>query len=83
MTEVTIRGLRNHGDEVVDRVAAGEHAIVTRYGKPVAELRPVRGPALTAQVLLTRWRRLPKLNAHTLRVDLDRTVDAHPFEVGG
>ena len=46
MAEVTIRDLRNHGGDVVDRVAAGERLIVTRDGRPVAELRPVlrRGP---------------------------------------
>jgi len=39
MAEVTIRELRNHGGDVVDRVAAGERLIVTRDGRPVAELR--------------------------------------------
>ncbi len=33
MTTVTIRDLRNHGGEVVDRVAAGESVIVTRIRK--------------------------------------------------
>ena len=32
MEEVTIRDLRNHGGEVVDRVAAGERLTVTRAG---------------------------------------------------
>ncbi len=40
MAEITIRELRNHGGEVVDRVAHGEQITVTRAGKPVAELRP-------------------------------------------
>jgi prevent-host-death family protein len=76
MTDVTIRELRNHGGEVVDRVAAGERLVVTRAGKPVAELRPVSAPALTASVLLQRWRRLPTLDAAKLRADLDATLDA-------
>jgi prevent-host-death family protein len=75
MAEVTIQDLRDHGGDVVDRVVAGENLIVTREGKPVAELRPVRGPALTARVLLARWGHLPKLDPHTLRADLDRTLD--------
>jgi prevent-host-death family protein len=73
--EVNIRELRNHGGEVVDRVAAGEHLTVTRSGKPVAELRPVGRPALKAEVLLERWRRLPHLDAERLRQDLDELLD--------
>jgi prevent-host-death family protein len=75
MAEVTIRDLRNHGGAVVDRVTAGEHVIVTRDGRPVAELRPVRNPGFTAEILLARWKRLPRMNPHTLRADLDATLD--------
>jgi prevent-host-death family protein len=75
MAGVTIRELRNHGGEVIDRVAAGERLTVTRDGRPVAELRPYRSAPLTAAVLLRRWRRLPPLDAALLRADLDAVVD--------
>ena len=75
MTEVTIRELRNHGGDVVDRVAAGERLIVTRDGRPVAELRPLRTAALAAAVLLERCRRLPPLDPDALRRELDATID--------
>ena len=75
MAEVTIRDLRNRGGAVVDRVAAGERLIVTRDGKPVAELRPVRSKSATAPVLLARWRRLPALDGRALRADLDERLD--------
>jgi prevent-host-death family protein len=75
MAEVTIRDLRNHGGEVVDRVAAGERLVITRDGRPVAELRPVPSPGISASALLTRWRRLPALDEAALRRDLDETVD--------
>lgn len=52
MSEVTIRELRNHGGAVVDRVTRGEHVTITRAGKAVAELRPVRRPPTSAEVLL-------------------------------
>jgi antitoxin (DNA-binding transcriptional repressor) of toxin-antitoxin stability system len=42
--------------DAVDRVAAGGHVTVTRSGKPVAELRPIRRPPLKATVLPERWR---------------------------
>ena len=41
VTEISIRELRNHGGEVVDRVALGEHITVTRDGRPVAQLTPL------------------------------------------
>jgi prevent-host-death family protein len=74
-SEVSIRELRNHGGEVVDRVAAGERLTVTRAGKPVAELRPTGRPGLKAEVLLERWRRLPRLDPDRLREDVDALVD--------
>jgi prevent-host-death family protein len=73
--EVSIRELRNHGGDVVDRVAAGEHLTVTRSGKPVAELRPIGRPAVKAEVLLERWRLLPHLDPDRLREDLDELLD--------
>jgi len=51
MNYVTIRELRNHGGEVVDRAAAGELITITRNGTPVAELRLVRRhPALDGRL---------------------------------
>ena len=75
MAEVSIRELRNHGGDVVDRVAAGERVIVTRGGRPVAELRPLRSTVLTASTLLERCRRLPPIDDALLRADLDTTLD--------
>jgi len=75
MAEVTIRELRNRGGEVVDRVAAGERVIVTRSGKPVAELRPVTATRATAAAILARWQRLPPLDVTALRADLDSVID--------
>lgn len=76
MDDVTIRDLRNRGGEVVDRVQRGERLVVTRAGRPVAELVPVRRHALPAAVLLARWRHLPTVDTAKLRRDLDRVIDA-------
>lgn len=75
MSEVSIRELRNHGGDVVDRVAAGESVVITRSGAPVAELRPVHGPRLGAAVLLERWKHLPPVDPRRLRADLDAVLD--------
>lgn len=75
MNSVTIRELRNRGGDVVDRVARGESLTITRSGKPVAELRPLRADAVPAPVLLERWRRLPRVDPARLRRDLDAVLD--------
>jgi prevent-host-death family protein len=75
MDEVTIRDLRNHGGDVVDRVVAGERLTVTRAGRPVAELRPLAPRAVGAAMLLRRWSRLRALDPAGLRADLDVIVD--------
>lgn len=75
MAEVTVRELRNHGGDVLDRVAAGEHLVVTRAGLPVAELRPLRRPPAAASTLLERWSRLPSVDPRALRADIDHLVD--------
>lgn len=75
MTSVSIRDLRNHGGDVVDRVERGETVTVTRSGRPVAELRPVPKAGLTAEELLARCRRLPDIDPVALRRDVDAIVD--------
>ena len=72
---VSIRDLRNHGGDVIDRVEAGEAVTVTRDGKPVAELRPLASQALSAEVLVKHWSRLPALDARKLRADIDNLLD--------
>jgi len=74
MADVSIRELRNHGGEVVDRAARGERITITRSGTPVAELRPLR-PPLSADALLERWKRLPPVDLAALRADMDELID--------
>ena len=48
MSTVSLRDLQRDPDALLDRVEAGEHFVVVRGGREVAELRPVpasqRGP---------------------------------------
>ena len=74
--EITVRELRNHGADVLDRVVRGETLTVTRAGVPVARLHPLPRDPLAAHTLLERWRRLPQADPETLRTELDDTVDA-------
>ena len=75
MAEVSIRELRKHCGEVVDRVARGERVTVTRRGKQVAELRPLRPSAVPTAELLRRRANLPLLDPDMLRRDLDYVID--------
>jgi prevent-host-death family protein len=76
MSEVSIRELRNHGGEVIDRVERGERLTVTRDGRQVAELRPLGPLPVKAAVLVDRWSRLPRVDPDGLRRDLDAVTDA-------
>ena len=76
MDNVSVRELRNNGGRVLQRVASGETLTVTMDGHPIAELRPLPGRGLAATSLLQRWRRLPPVDAHQLRADLDRVMDS-------
>jgi prevent-host-death family protein len=75
MSEVAIRDLRNHGGEILDRVAGGEAMTVTRDGHPIAELRPLPRRPLQASLLLQRWRVLPAVDPARLRADIDELLD--------
>jgi prevent-host-death family protein len=76
MDVVSIRELRNHGADVLARVARGESLVVTRDGDPIAELRPLPRRPIPGAVLLTRWRRLPTVDAARLKADIDDVLDA-------
>ena len=76
MSEVSIRELRNHGGEVLDRVEAGEEITITRDGRAVAVLVPAPRRPLTAEALVARWRHLRPVDSVALRRDLDELLDS-------
>jgi antitoxin (DNA-binding transcriptional repressor) of toxin-antitoxin stability system len=67
MNNVSIRDLRNHGGEIIDRVE--------RDGRPVAELRPLEDQRLTLPAILERFRYLPAIEPAALREDIDSVID--------
>ena len=76
MSEVTVRDLRNHGGQVIDRVARGERVTITRAGTPVAELRPYIASKLSAEALLLRWKHLPSIDPSAFQSDIDEIFDS-------
>ena len=75
MESVSVRDLRNNGADVLRRVEYGEHLIVTRDGTPVAELRPLPRPRVSAAELIRRRRRLPTVDVIEMRRDIDDVID--------
>ena len=76
MTTVNVRELRNHGGDVLDRVARGENVIVTRAGVEVAELRAVPQRGASAAELIRRRQTLPAVDPAALRRDIDTILDS-------
>ncbi len=76
MDAVTVRDLRNHGGDVLTRVAQGESLIVTRDGAEVAELRPLRRASPSAAELIARRASLPAVDVARLKADIDDVLDS-------
>ena len=75
MTDVSIRELRNHGGEVVERAQRGERLTITRDGKPVARLVSLGPPPVPLDELIRRRARLPRVDPSQLRSDIEAVID--------
>lgn len=75
MGDVSIRELRNHGGEVIERAQRGERLTITRAGKPVAQLVALQLSPVPLDELMRRWERLPPVDPERLRGDIDRVID--------
>lgn len=72
MKTITQRELRDNSAAVMDAVEAGETFRITRNGIEVAELRRVeRRRQLTAEELVARARRLPRVDYAEMRREAD------------
>jgi prevent-host-death family protein len=88
MRVITQRELRNNSATVMDAVEAGETYHITRNGTEVAELRPLpRRRRLTAEELVARHHRLPRVDYARMRAEADaffgtqdRIGDEDPWE---
>ena len=75
MSNVSIRDLRNHGGEVIERAQRGERLTITRDGKPVAQLVALPRSAVPLDELRRRWAKLPHVDPDALRRDIDDVLD--------
>jgi prevent-host-death family protein len=75
MANVSIRDLRNHGGEVIERAQRGERLIITRAGKPVAQIVALPRSGAPLDELQRRWAKLPRVDPAALRRDIDGVLD--------
>jgi prevent-host-death family protein len=69
---ISQREFRDNSAAVMDAVEAGEVYHVTRNGVEIAEVRPVtRRRRLTAEELVERHRRLPRVDRDRMRDEAD------------
>ncbi|RDI47199.1 type II toxin-antitoxin system Phd/YefM family antitoxin [Nocardia mexicana] len=88
MKVISQREFRNNSSGVMDAVEAGETFRVTRNGIEIAEVRPIsRKRRLTAEELVERHRRLPRVDYVRMRQEADeffgtedRVGDDDPWE---
>jgi prevent-host-death family protein len=87
MKVITQREFRNNSAAVMNSVEAGETFHITRNGVEVAEVRPLaRRRRLTAEELVDRHKRLPRVDSAQLRQEADelfgpdRLGDDDPWE---
>jgi prevent-host-death family protein len=71
------RELRNRNAEIMRKVEAGESFIVTRNGRPVADLMPHRGLPVTGRAATAgegqaAFRRLPRMDSREWRRERER-----------
>jgi prevent-host-death family protein len=76
---LTQRELRNESGEIMRALDRGEDFIVTRNGRPVAELRPIRPrqfvPTATLKAAMAG---APKIDWKEFRADIDAFIDQDP-----
>lgn len=73
MRTITQRELRNQSAQVMDDVERGATYVITRAGKPVAELRPLaqRRRFVPMDEVVEAHRRLPPVNFTRMRAEAD------------
>jgi antitoxin (DNA-binding transcriptional repressor) of toxin-antitoxin stability system len=73
---ISQRELRNNSGRIMRALDEGRTFVVSRNGRPVGELRPLRRDRfVTAAAAVEIFRKAPALNWERMREDLDEVVD--------
>ncbi|HEX3972593.1 MAG TPA: type II toxin-antitoxin system prevent-host-death family antitoxin [Stellaceae bacterium] len=74
MTSYSVADAKNKLPSLIDRAIEGEEVIITRHGKPVAELRPT--PAeVSASVGTYEWLRARRLSRPRINITSVELLD--------
>lgn len=55
MSNYSVAEAKNRLPALIDKALQGEHVVITRHGKPVAELRPAPKPAAPPSREMLKW----------------------------
>jgi antitoxin (DNA-binding transcriptional repressor) of toxin-antitoxin stability system len=73
---ISQRELRNDSGRIMRALDEGRSFVVTRNGRPIGELRPLRRDRfVAAAVAVETFRNAPSLDWKRMREDLDEVVD--------
>lgn len=73
---ISQRELRNDNGRVMRELDNGRSFVITRNGRPVGELRPLRRDRfVAAAIAVEMFRGAPEIDAAQFRRDLDQVVD--------
>lgn len=79
--EITQRDLRSRSAEIMDAVEHGETFIVTRSGKPIGELIPLRRRReVTREQFVEMSKNAPVIDLEKFRADLDSVIDQDLYD---
>jgi antitoxin (DNA-binding transcriptional repressor) of toxin-antitoxin stability system len=74
--QISQRELRNDSGRIMRALDDGQSFVVTRHGRPVGELRPLRRDRLVDAVTVVQiFRHAPRLDWDRFRADIDQHVD--------
>ena len=83
--DISQRDLRMRSKEIMDAVERGQSFTVTRDGRRIAELVPLRGRRtfVPAEEFLALGKGLPVIDPDRFRADLDELIDPYDRDVFG
>ncbi|MDR3069275.1 MAG: type II toxin-antitoxin system prevent-host-death family antitoxin [Cellulomonas sp.] len=75
--EISQRDLRLRSKDIMDAVERGESFTVTRDGRPMGQLIPLRRRFVSREQFVTSSLTAPTVDPDRLRADIDTTIDSH------
>jgi len=74
--QISQRELRNDSGRIMRALDEGRSFVVSRNGRPVGELRPLRRDRfVAAAVAVETFRKAPSVDWKRMRQDLDKLID--------